>query len=82
MQEFYTKLGQNGRMQVPAKCRKLMNLSPGEEIIIIVHDGEASFFSLKRAVNRAQTIMKQYIKKGEKLSDQVIANRKEDAKRE
>lgn len=82
MLEFKTKLGQNGRLLIPAECRQAMNLAVNDEIIILVEDGEATFFTLEHAVKRAQTIMKKYMKKGEKLSEQLIENRRKEAKHE
>lgn len=82
MLEFKTKLGQNGRLLIPAECRQAMNLAVNDEIIILVEDGEATFFTLDHAVKRAQTIMKQYLKEGEQLSTQLIANRRNEAKHE
>ncbi len=80
MLEFKTKLGQNGRLLIPAECRQAMNLAVNDEIIILVEDGEATFFTLDHAVRRAQTIMKKYLKEGEKLSEQLIADRRKEAK--
>lgn len=82
MLEFKTKLGQNGRLLIPAECRQAMNLSVNDEIVILVEDGEATFFTLEHAVKRAQTIMKKYMKKGEKLSEQLIADRRKEGKHE
>ncbi len=82
MLEFKTKVGQNGRMLIPAECRQAMNLAVGDEVTILVENGEATFFTLDHAVKRAQSIMKKYLKAGEKLSDQLIANRRKEAKHE
>lgn len=82
MLEFKTKVGQNGRMLIPAECRQAMNLAVGDEITILVENGEATFFTLDHAVKRAQTIMKKYLKEGEKLSEQLIAARRKEAKYE
>lgn len=82
MNEFRTKIGQNGRMLVPAECRAAMNLSVGDEITILVDDGEATFFTLDHAVKRAQSTMKKYLKKDESLSDQLIADRRKESKNE
>ena len=82
MLEFKTKLGQNGRMLIPAECRQAMNLAVGDDITILVENGEATFFTLDHAVKRAQTIMKKYLKKGENLSEQLIADRRKEAKHE
>ena len=82
MQEFRTKIGQNGRMLIPAECRHAMNLNVGDEVTILVNDSEATFYSLEHAVKRAQTIMKKYLKKGEKLSEELIAARRKEAKNE
>jgi len=80
MLEFKTKVGQNGRILIPAECRQAMNLAVGDDITILVENGEATFFTLDHAVKRAQTIMKKYLKEGENLSEQLIADRRKEAK--
>lgn len=82
MYEFRSKVGQNGRVLIPAECRKMLGFSIGDEVVILVDDQEARIFSLDHAVDRAQNIMKKYLKKGEKMSDDLIASRREEADNE
>lgn len=71
MLEFKTKLGKNGQLLIPADCLQAMNLAVNDEIIILVEDGEATFFTHEQAVKRSRNIMK----KGVRLSEKLIENR-------
>ncbi len=50
MLEFKTKLGKYRQLLTPAACLQAMNLAVNDEIIILVEDGQAKFFTLKHAV--------------------------------
>lgn len=62
MLEFRTKLESNGRIMIPAACRRQLHLESGEEFIIRVEDDELHFISLKHALQKAQTLTRKYAK--------------------
>ena len=64
--EFKTKLSLNGRVLIPAQCRKMLNLQAGESIVIRVEGDEAKLFSSKTAIRHAQEIIAN-------ISDRVYA---------
>lgn len=77
--EFHTKVGANGRILMPAKCRSALHLVEGDEIVIRVCNEEATLFSLKHAVKRAQGVVAKYTKGKKNLSKQLIAGRRKEA---
>lgn len=82
MREFRAKLNTNGRVVIPALCRKMLDLKPGEDVIISVNGREARLFAVKHAVTKAQAEIKQYAKGVKSLSDELIKIRREEAKRD
>lgn len=38
MHAFRAKLGKDGRIVIPAYCRRILHLQHGEELIIHIHD--------------------------------------------
>ncbi len=46
MGEFRTKIGDDGRVVIPARCRKLMQLQPGDELVIEVKDRMMRIYTL------------------------------------
>lgn len=77
--EFHTKIGSDGRIVMPAQCRQALQLLPGDELIIQVHDQEATLFSLKHAVKRAQELVKKHTKGKKSLSKLLIADRRKES---
>jgi AbrB family looped-hinge helix DNA binding protein len=74
MNEFRIKLGNDGRILIPAFCRHQLQLQPGEELIIRVEDRELHLTSLKDSLNKAQRLVKQ-LAKGQSLVDKLIKMR-------
>lgn len=81
MYEFNTKLTENGRIVIPAKCRKMLGWSPGEDLVILIVNGEAKLLSLQQAVERARSVIKSYTaNKKVDLVKMLLDERKKDAK--
>ncbi len=62
MNEYRTKLGEDGRVIIPAACRRQLHLEPGEELIIRVENSEMHLFKLKHSLEKAQSLVKHYAK--------------------
>ena len=82
MHEYRTRVGQNGRILIPAQCRQELDLSPGDEVVIIVEEGIAQLFNVKYAIRYAQAVIKQHTKGKKHLSKELIKMRKQEAKNE
>jgi len=82
MLEFRVQLTEGGRLVIPIKCRKALNLAIGDEVIIKVLDDEARIYSLQHALKSAQELIKKRNKKKLKLTDLLIKERRAEAKNE
>lgn len=81
MNNVRTKLGQGGRIVLPAQFRKAMGVKPGDELIMAMKDGEVRVFTRQAAIKRAQGMLK-HIAPGRSLADELIQERRSEAARE
>jgi AbrB family looped-hinge helix DNA binding protein len=73
-----TKIQENGRLVIPAAYRKALGLKPGDEVNLILEDDEIRLTSVRRAVARAQTLVRRYVAEGRSLSGELIQERQEE----
>ena len=74
-----TTIREGGRLVIPSAYRKALGLKPGDEVLLSLEDGEIRVVSTRQAVARAQALVRRYIPKGRKLSDELIKDRREEA---
>lgn len=80
--ETRTRVNENGRVVIPASFRKALGINAGDEIVLRIENDELRMMTLKRRIERAQESMRRYVRPGESLVDELIAERREAAKRE
>ena len=76
------KIDSAGRIVIPAEMRAAMMVKPGDTITASVDNGVFSITSPEVAVRIAQSLARQYIPEGVSLVDELIADRREEARRE
>jgi AbrB family looped-hinge helix DNA binding protein len=81
-QETRTRVNENGRVVIPAAFRKAMGINVGDEVVLRIEDNELRILTLKRRIERAQLLVRKHVKPGTSLVDELIAERREAAKRE
>jgi AbrB family looped-hinge helix DNA binding protein len=81
-EETRTRINQNGRVVIPASFRKALGINIGDEVVLRIEDDELRISTLKRRIERAQRLVRQHVKSGTSLVDELIAERREAAKRE
>ncbi len=77
-----TVVGEGGRIVIPASYRKAMGLKPGDNVILNLQDDELRVISARKAISRAQAIVRKYVGDGRSLSEELIQERRREAKRE
>ena len=80
--EARTRLNENVRLVIPASFRKALGINPGDKVILRLEDDELRLTTLKHRIARAQRNARKYIPRGVSLADELIAERREAAKRE
>ena len=82
MASIKTKIGKGGRIVVPAKYRKALDLKPGDDVILFLEDQQVRITTVKQAIRRAQQIVRQYVPEDRDLVSELIKERREEAARE
>jgi AbrB family looped-hinge helix DNA binding protein len=82
MLEARLRVNENGRVVIPAEFRKLLGINAGDEVVLRMEDDELRITTLKRRIERAQRLVRKHVKPGTSLVDELIAERREAAKRE
>jgi AbrB family looped-hinge helix DNA binding protein len=80
--ETRTRINENGRVVIPASFRKALGIKIGDEVVLRIQDDELRISTLKRRIERAQRLVRKHVKLGTSLVDELIAERREAAKRE
>ena len=80
--ETRLRVNENGRVVIPASYRKALGIKAGDEVILRMEDDELRITTMKRRIERARRRIRQYVKPGVSLADELIAERREAAKRE
>ena len=80
--ETFARVNENGRVVIPASYRKALGIKAGDEVILRMEDDELRITTMKRRLERARRRIRQYVKPGVSLADELIAERRAAAKRE
>jgi AbrB family looped-hinge helix DNA binding protein len=80
--EAYLKINENGRLVIPAPFRRALGINAGDLVILSMEDDELRITTLRHRIERAQRHVRKYVKPGVSLVDELIADRRAEAKRE
>ncbi len=76
------RVNENGRVVLPAAFRRALNIRPGDQVLARLEDDEVKITTLKHRIERAQRHVRQFVKPGRSLADELIAERREAAQHE
>jgi AbrB family looped-hinge helix DNA binding protein len=74
-----TTMREGGRLVIPAAYRKALGLKPGDAVLLVLDDDEIRVVSARRAIARAQALVRRYVPKDKSLSAELIRERQEEA---
>ena len=77
-----TRLSNNGRIVIPAEIREAMGLKPGETLLLRLEGDVLQIESQQMRIRRIQESLQRLIPPGRPLSDELIADRREEAQQE
>lgn len=77
-----SKVDSAGRIVVPAEMRRELGLQPGSEVMVRFQDGEIRVTTRKEALRRAQDLVCALVPKNVSLADELIAERRAEARRD
>lgn len=76
MEELRVRINENGRIVIPAPIRSALGISPGDELVLNVKNGELHITTVRNRIAKAQQLVGRYTKRGTHLSDELIAERR------
>jgi AbrB family looped-hinge helix DNA binding protein len=78
-QSVKTKITEGGRIVIPAKMREAMGLKVGTNVTLTVRDGSLRITTRDEAFRRIDEMMKDHIKPGRSVVDELIKERRNEA---
>ena len=81
-QQVRTRVGEKGRLVIPASFRDALEIKVGDEVEVRLEDDELRVSTLKSRIARAQRRLRRIVKPGRSLSQELIAERREAARHE
>ena len=82
MDSVRVRIGEGGRLVIPAAYRKALGLRVRDEVILALDDDQLRIYTVDVAIRRAQELVRQYVAPDVSLVDQLIADRCAEAERE
>ncbi len=76
------RMSENGRVLIPAEIRKQLGLVAGEPLTLTVEGQELRLMTRRARLRAAQASAARYLKPGVRIEDELIAERREEARRE
>lgn len=80
--EGHARINENGRIVIPAAFRRDLGIKAGDIVVLRLENNELRITTLQQRLAKAQQWMRQNVAPGTSLSDELIAERREAAKRE
>jgi AbrB family looped-hinge helix DNA binding protein len=80
--ENRVQIHKGGRLVVPAKLRKALNIKTGDEVVARLEDGSIRLIPMQQAVAMAQKAVRQVVPPGVSLADELIKARRDEARGE
>ncbi len=77
MSETTAKISYDGRLVIPANCRRELGLKPGDELVVKVENGEIHLISRKQKWLRLQEVVRKYAKDRSLLNELKLMRKAE-----
>jgi len=81
-QQARTRVGEKGRVVIPASFREALGVKVGDEVELRIEDNELRLSTLRSRLARARQRLRQFIKPGRSLAKELIAERRAAARHE
>jgi antitoxin component of MazEF toxin-antitoxin module len=82
MTQLTIELPPDGTVTLPAEIAQSMGWQAGEKLTVQMQDGKLTVFSQTQAIQRAQAWVKSFIESDRSLSQELIAERRLEARGE
>jgi AbrB family looped-hinge helix DNA binding protein len=80
--ESHARINENGRIVIPSSFRRALGIQAGDTVVLRIENDELRITSLRQRLARAQRLVRAHVSRKRSLVDELIAERREAAKRE
>ena len=80
-QQVQARVSEKGRIVIPASIREELGIKVGDVVDLRVEDKELRISTLRARIERAQERVRKYAVPGRLMSDELIAERRVEARR-
>jgi AbrB family looped-hinge helix DNA binding protein len=82
MKSVTVNVSPTGRLHLPAEVRRALGLKGPGQVVITIDDGEVRLSTMAQALERARALARPYAPKDRLASEELIAERRAEARRE
>ena len=79
---FHTRIGKGNRIGLPAPVCQAYGLEPGTKVTVIIGEHGVHVTTDQQALKLAQDLFTRYLKLGDRPSEGLLGQRREEASRE
>ena len=80
--ESLTRINENGRVVIPASFRRALGIRCGDTVVLRIENDELRITTLRQRLAKAQQLVNKHVPPTTSLVDELIAERREAARRE
>ncbi len=80
--ESHTRINENGRIVIPASFRRVLHIQAGDTVVLRIENDELRITTLRQRLAKAQRLVRKHVAPTTSLVDELIAERREAARRE
>jgi AbrB family looped-hinge helix DNA binding protein len=81
MSDTMTKIGEGGRIVIPASYRQALGLNTGDEVVLQLEEREIRILSRRQAIKQVQAAVKRYVPGSRSLSTELLEERRQEITR-
>lgn len=78
MEQVAVKIGAGGRFVIPSELRTALGVQVGDTLILVVDTDGVLLMTPEQAARRAQSLVREYVPAGRMLSEELMAERREE----
>ncbi|HEX7182337.1 MAG TPA: AbrB/MazE/SpoVT family DNA-binding domain-containing protein [Thermoanaerobaculia bacterium] len=80
MSKTLARLGEGGRLVIPAEYRKALGIEAGDELVLVLEEDGLRVTTPQEGIRRAKALVRSYIPEGRRLSDELIEERRKETR--
>jgi AbrB family looped-hinge helix DNA binding protein len=80
--ESHARINENGRIVIPSSFRRALGISSGDTVVLRIENDELRITTLRQRLAKAQQLVRKHVAPATSLVDELIAERRQAARRE